>query len=77
MGGWALLFVSKVLLALLALGAVLLIGRAFPRWRWWSILGGVAVVALLLLLTRGSKWGVVLLSLGLFFLLGLVPKSRR
>jgi hypothetical protein len=77
MGGWALFLISKVLLALLALGAALFVARAFPRWRWWAILGGAALVAVLVLLTRGSKWGVVLLSLGLFVLLGLVPKSRR
>jgi hypothetical protein len=77
--GWALFFFSKVLLALLALGAALFVARAFPRWRWWAILGGAALVSLLVLLMRGSKWGVVLLALGLFFLLGFVdrPKGRR
>jgi hypothetical protein len=77
--GWALFLFSKVLLVLLALGAALFVARAFPRWRWWAILGGAALVALLVLLMRGSKWGVVLLALGLFFLLGLVdrPKGRR
>jgi membrane-bound ClpP family serine protease len=78
-GGWALFLLSKVLLALLALGAVFFVARLFPRWRWWAILGGLALVALLVLLMRGSKWGVVLLALGLFFLLSLLerPKGKR
>jgi hypothetical protein len=39
----------------------------------------VGLVALLMLLMRGSKWGVVLLALGLFFLLSFLerPKGKR
>jgi hypothetical protein len=79
MGGWALFLFSKVLLALLALGAVLFVARLFPRWRWWAILGGVVLLPLLVLLMRGSKWGVVLLAFGLFLLLSLLerPKGKR